>query len=368
MKFIIVIFTMLVVILGANFYIFFRLWHLIPPFPASRILLVFLGILLAVLPFLSMGLGPNFPYWVSSMMYRIGCSWLIMTLYLAALFFFLDLIRIIGVLPLHRIMFHSWVGFGALSLVMAVLMGGANIRYHNKKRVEFTIKTEKRMGAGKPLKVVAIADLHLGYGVGIKEFRKWINIVNQEVPDLVLIAGDAFDNRLDPAVERNFAALFGEFKSKYGVYFVLGNHEYIANISEDIDFLNSAGVTVLKDDVALVGDSFWVAGRDDRSNPERKTVAQLTDSLDKSKPIILIEHQPYHLEEVEAAGVDLYFAGHTHDGQVFPVSWITKAMYELSHGYLQKGSSHFYVTSGIGLWGGKFRIGTQSEYVVINME
>jgi len=265
-------------------------------------------------------------------------------------------------------MYHSWMGFGVLSLFMIALMGGANIKYHIKKRVEFTIKTEKQIDTTDPLKIVAIADLHLGYGVGIKEFRRWVRLINRENPDLVLISGDAFDNRVRPMVERNFAAVFGEIKSKYGIFMALGNHEYISNISEGIEFLNSSGVTVLRDRVALVDGSFYVVGRDDRSNTQRKTVAELVEPLDHTKPIVLLDHQPYHLEDAVRAGVDLYFAGHTHDGQVFPISWITKAMYELSHGYLKKGATHFYVTSGIGLWGGKFRIGTQSEYVVINIK
>jgi predicted MPP superfamily phosphohydrolase len=95
---------------------------------------------------------------------------------------------------------------------------------------------------------------------------------------------------------------------------------------------------------------------------------QLTDPLDKTKPIIVLDHQPYNLEDAEAAGIDLQLSGHTHRGQIWPISCITDAMYEKSHGYLKKGNSHIYVSSGLGLWGGKFRIGTQSEYVVIDLK
>jgi predicted MPP superfamily phosphohydrolase len=83
--------------------------------------------------------------------------------------------------------------------------------------------------------------------------------------------------------------------------------------------------------------------------------------------IILLDHQPYHLEEAEQNGVDLQLSGHTHRGQIFPINLVTDRVYEKSHGYLRKGNSHIYVTSGIGLWGGKFRIGTQSEYLVMEM-
>ena len=364
MKFIIMICTMLVAILGANFYVFFRLWHLIPIYPASRIILVSIAVFLVFSPFISLGLGDRFPVSISSFMYRVGTSWLIIMLYLVIIFFVLDMIRMTGLLSLKQLMFSSWTGFGILSLIVVALMTTGNVHYHNKKRVELTIKTEKNVESDKPLKIVAISDLHLGYGIGTKEFRKWVKLINREEPDIVLIAGDAIDNSLNPLYDRNFVSVFGEIKTKHGIYFAPGNHEYISNIAKSIDFLTRAGVMVLRDSVTLVG-NYYIAGRDDRSNSKRKTITELTASLDKSKPMILIDHQPFHFDEVEANNIDLIIAGHTHNGQIWPISLITKAMYELSYGYLRKGNSHFYVTSGIGIWGGKFRIGSRSEYVVI---
>ena len=366
MRFIIFILTLLVVLLGANFYIFFRLWHLIPTFPAGRTILVCVAVFLVVLPFISLALGNYFPFTVSSVMFRVSMSWLIIMLYLFILFFVLDMMRISGVSSLNQFMFNSWIGFGILSLFMAVLLTVGNVNYHNKKRIEFTIKTDKNID--KPLKIVAIADLHLGYGTGTKEFSKWVKLINNEYPDIVLIAGDAIDNSLKPLYERNFIDLFREIKTKQGIYLAPGNHEYIANITKCVDFLTKAGVTVLQDSVVLVNNTCYIAGRDDKSNTERKTITELIASLDTTLPIILLDHQPYNFDEVEKNNIDLYIAGHTHDGQVFPISWITKALFEVSHGYLKKGNSHFYVTSGIGIWGGKFRIGSRSEYVVINVE
>ena len=94
---------------------------------------------------------------------------------------------------------------------------------------------------------------------------------------------------------------------------------------------------------------------------------ELVAGLDHTKPIIMLDHQPYHLEEAEANGIDIQISGHTHQGQVWPISMITKKLYERDHGFVKKGNANIYVSSGIGLWGGKFRIGTQSEYVVIDV-
>ena len=358
------IITMLVVVAGASFYVFYRLWYMIPPSTISRTILICATVFLVVSPFISLGFGTRLPFPVTSFLYQVGTSWLIIMIYVVIIFVVLDLVRITGLLPLKQYMFNSWTGFCVLFLIVAALMTYGNINYHNKKRVELTVKSEKNIE--KPLKIVVISDLHLGYGIKTKEFSKWVKLINKEEPDIVLIAGDAIDNSLKPLYDRNFTDIFGEIISKHGIFIAPGNHEYISHIDESIDFLIKAGVVVLRDSAILVDNACYILGRDDRSNSNRKSIAELTDTLDKTKPIILIDHQPYHFEEVEENNIDLYIAGHTHAGQTFPITLITKAMYELSYGYLKKGNTHFYVTSGIGIWGGKFRIGSKSEYVVIN--
>ncbi|MDR2413506.1 MAG: metallophosphoesterase, partial [Odoribacteraceae bacterium] len=121
------------------------------------------------------------------------------------------------------------------------------------------------------------------------------------------------------------------------------------------------------DSVAGVDNAFYLVGRDDRQNPRRAALRALTDTLERSRPVIVLDHQPARLDEAVDAGVDLQLSGHTHEGQVWPVSWITHRVFELARGYKQKGNTRFYVSSGIGLWGGKFRVGTRSEYVVIHL-
>jgi predicted MPP superfamily phosphohydrolase len=96
----------------------------------------------------------------------------------------------------------------------------------------------------------------------------------------------------------------------------------------------------------------------------RKPVKDLVSTLHSSLYTVILDHQPYNLDRAEAAGVDFQLSGHTHRGQVWPISWITDAIYECAWGSHQRGNTQYYVSSGIGIWGGKFRIGTQSEYVV----
>lgn len=356
-----IIFIILLIILGKNFYVFFRLWHILP---AGRILLAVAAILLILCFFAGM-LGGNFlPSGVVGFAYRIGTAWFFVALYLLFIFLFIDLLRL--VLPMQKILYENWLTLGVLTVVLTAVFTYGYFNYRNKQRVELALTTNKPINR---LKIVAISDLHLGYNIGTAELDEWIKLINLENPDIVIMAGDVIDNHIERVVKQNFS--FDKIKSRYGVYACIGNHEYIGStskISKSLDFLSDAKVTVLRDTAILINDEFYLVGRDDRINSKRKSLSELTQTLDTTKPIILLDHQPYNLEETAKNGIDLQFSGHTHNGQLPPVSWITKRMYEVSHGYISKGNSHIYVSSGIGIWGGKFRIGTHSEYVVITLK
>jgi predicted MPP superfamily phosphohydrolase len=193
-------------------------------------------------------------------------------------------------------------------------------------------------------------------------------LINEKNPDLVLIAGDLIDFSVIPLTEQNMAEEF--YKIKAPIYACMGNHEYISGEEKAKEFFKKAGIRLLQDEALLLQKyGLLIVGRDDRFNKSRKTLPQLIEGYETdSLYTIVLDHQPYHLEEAEKSGIDLQLSGHTHDGQVWPLNYITSMMYENSHGYSQRRKTHYYVSSGIGIWGGKFRIGTRSEYVVITIE
>ncbi|MDR2911532.1 MAG: metallophosphoesterase [Bacteroidales bacterium] len=356
-----IIFIILLAIFGKNFYVFFRLWHILP---AGRIFLSVVAILLMLCFFVGMLGGGFLPSGIVGFAYRIGTAWFFIALYLLLIFLFLDLLRL--VLPMHKILYGNWLTIVILAFVLTIVFVYGYFNYRNKQRVELNLTINKPIN---PLKIVAISDLHLGYNIGTAELNEWIKFINLEKPDLVLIAGDIIDNHIEGVVKQNFS--FEKVKSRYGVYACLGNHEYIGNsskITQSLNFIQDAKITVLRDTALLINNEFYLIGRDDRTNTKRKSLPELLQTLDTTKPIILLDHQPFNLEETAKNGIDLQFSGHTHSGQLLPVSWITKLMYEISHGYIRKNDSHVYVSSGIGIWGGKFRIGTRSEYTIINLK
>jgi hypothetical protein len=215
-------------------------------------------------------------------------------------------------------------------------------------------------------KIVMASDLHIGYHNQRKELARWVDMMNAENPDFILIAGDIIDGSMRPIVEERMAEEFRRLKAP--VYACLGNHEFYSGVPGAKQFYQDAGIHLLVDDAAVIDSSIVIIGRDDRTNMRRKPIKELMESAPNAQFSIVLDHQPYNLDRAEAAGVDFQLSGHTHRGQVWPISWITDRIYECSWGSHQRGNTQFYVSSGLGIWGGKFRIGTQSEYVVATLK
>lgn len=369
----------ILVYLLANYYVFHRIWVSMPPNTTLRIVLLVLAALTSLGWIVAALFGNSLPVPVTSFLYIIGSSWVFIVLYFIIVFLFQDLILLLNkafhFMPanlLSQFSRENWVGMLFTIGFIAMLMLGGYLRYQSKDRVYLPIHISKKMGdsiSQKSLRIVAVSDLHLGYTIGKGELEQWVSLINNENPDIILIAGDLIDNSLRPVKEQKLAEVLRTLNAPMGVYACLGNHEYIGNADqrENIAFYKEANIHLLKDQTIEVDSLFYIIGRDDKTNIHRKELSELVADLDQSKPMILLDHQPYSLNQAEENGIDLQLSGHTHKGQVWPISMITNWMYELDHGYLQKGNSHIYVSSGLGIWGGKFRIGTKSEFVVIDI-
>ena len=158
-----------------------------------------------------------------------------------------------------------------------------------------------------------------------------------------------------------------QLQAPLGIYMVPGNHEFISGIEKCIPFLEQTPIRLLRDTVITLPNGLQLIGRDDRSNRKRLPLETLMKQTDPTKPTFLLDHQPYHLSETEKAGIDIQFSGHTHHGQIWPITLLTDYLFEQSYGYRQWGKSHIYVSSGLSLWGPPFRIGTNSEFVLFNI-
>lgn len=365
------IITVLLSLLVGLSYTAYRIWQILPLGLWLKVGVLVLWILPLVLLFVAMGRwmssaepSPIVTQW-DRLVYTVGTAWIIVLLYAVMLFLVLDVARLVYA-PLSSYLTGSVYGSVGVLLVLLSVMLYGNARYHDKVRREIEIPLNKELE--RPLKIIAISDLHLGYTIGRGELSGWVDMLNREQADLIVIAGDLVDGDTRPIIQDKLWEELTRLEAPLGVYAALGNHEYIGGEASRQDFLSRTNIRLLRDRATLVAGQVYIVGRDDRTNPHRKPLVELVRDLDKTRPIIVLDHQPYHLEEAEGAGVDLQVSGHTHRGQVFPINLIVDRLYELSHGYKRRGDTHYYVSSGLGIWGGKFRIGTESEYAVITLE
>jgi predicted MPP superfamily phosphohydrolase len=340
-------------------------WHLwcLLPLPAGfRLFIIACCAISFALIFLNFNRTiDHWPMWLARLNYEVGSSSVFILLYMVLIFLALDLGRLLHIVPRHLLYQNVYTSVAVTLTIFFIFLLG-NIRYYHKQRVELSLQTEKALE--KPMKLLMVSDLHLGYHNPRKELRRWVDMFNAEQPDLVLIAGDLIDMSLRPLEEENMAEELRRISAP--VYACLGNHEFYSNKTAAQKFIETSGIHLLKDSSVTIG-SLTIIGRDDRTNMHRRPLNELTEKADMNRYTILLDHQPYHLEEAEQAGIDLQFSGHTHHGQVWPISWITDAIYECAYGEHQRGRTRYYVSSGLGIWGGKFRIGTQSEYVVATL-
>lgn len=341
-------------------YTLWRTWQILPLPHLYRYIIT--GVMLAcIMLFFGNFLLFKIDQWplrLATATYDIGSSSLIMMLYAVLLYLLLDLGRLVHLVP-RSFLFDSWKGTLTVLVVLAGVFVYGNIHYKHKVRQAVEMKTAKAIPGN--MTIVMISDLHLGYPNLVDEFDRWVELINRENPDLILIGGDIIDGHLQPLLDQNVAASFRRLNAP--VVACLGNHEYYSGMEGALKFYHDAGITLLRDSAVTVK-GINIIGRDDRTNSRRKPLAELVRGVDMSRYTILLDHQPYHLEEAEAANIDFQFSGHTHHGQVWPISWITDAVYEDAFGPLRKSGTQYYVSSGIGIWGGQYRIGTRSEYIV----
>ena len=325
-------------------------------------------------------------YWLGVLVYTI------MTVGIA------DGLRLLLKYPLKNLNFPGRallfgnVGTAVVGVVCAVIITTVSIygmiNAGNIQTTKYDISIDKKAGNLDSLNVVLIADLHLGYNIGCRHMEKMVEKINAQNPDLVVVAGDIFDNEYE-ALENpdRLAAILRGIQSKYGVYACYGNHDIQEKIlagftfggkekkesSVKMDkFLEKAGITLLRDEYTLIDNSFYLYGRPDYERPgrgidERKSPQEITADMDLSLPVLVIDHEPRELQELADAGVDADLCGHTHDGQLFPGNLTIKLMWENACGYLKKGDMHSIVTSGVGLFGPNMRVGTKSEICDIMM-
>ena len=314
---------------------------------------------------------------VSEWIYRIGAFWLAFMLYFFLTILLFDFIRLLNYffhfLPEISQTLRFRIGLITIAFVSIVVLAG-HINALNTHVREISLTIHKKIKGNTEMRVLMASDIHLGALIGENREERLVNIIIKQKPDLVLLCGDLVDGDVASAIRKNLGRQIQKIKTPMGVYAIPGNHEYIGGIQKTLPYLESININILRDKTLVLPNGVQLVGRDDRDNRRmgeengRKSLKELMTGLDKTFPVIVMNHQPFNLDEAVTEGADLHLSGHTHHGQLWPFNYITKAVYELSWGYLKKGETNFYVSSGFGSWGPPVRLGNTPEVVVFNLK
>jgi len=353
-----------------NIYVFIRIWQLfiskdyrlrytliyltlITIYPAADLLnngnLAFIGEILGII---SNYLLPFYLY-----------------LFLAILVFdiFLLVNLFVKVLPSEKRKSYSFRKYclSSIIIVAALVVTGGVINFRTIRTTEYSIEVPARSSEIAHLRIAYAADFHIDTDTPVNFVNRFVEKVESVSPDIMLFGGDMVEGHDGERMDRH-EVLLKTINTKYGVYGVLGNHEYYRGQDRG-SFFDKAGIEILYDTIIIIDNSFSLAGRLDSHFRNRKSVEKLLESAMDSLPVILLDHRPTELIEASKTKTDIQLSGHTHDGQMFPINLITRKVYLLSKGYMKIANTNFFVTSGIRQWRFPVRTTGKSEIIVIDI-
>lgn len=367
--------VVLIVFTAVNFYIGIRGWQALPANGAARKIFLPLFIIVATSFFTGRLLERFWVSWLSDFFVWAGSFWLAFMLYFFLLIVFLDGLRLINhFIPFFPELIVSnyakvklTIAITGFLIIMAMIVYG----YFNAWNVrikKLNIEINKSAGNLKTLNMVMVSDVHLGTINNRSKLNQLIRKINGLNPDIIVFAGDLVDEDIASVIRHKLGNILIQLKSKYGMYAVTGNHEFIGGAERSCSYLSEHGVKIIRDTVVMIDNAFYLIGREDKdkknfTGSRRAKLDVLMKQTDRSYPVIVIDHQPSGPEDAARAGADLQLSGHTHAGQMFPFNLIVNKLYKIPYGYKKINNTHFYVSSGAGTWAPPVRIGSRPEIV-----
>lgn len=319
--------------------------------------------------------GKYFPDSLVRTINAVGGYWLAAFVYLVGIVVLMDVFRILGkklnILPAF-LKDRTWLVAAAVVLFVGTVLAVGTYNAVVPRIVSYSVNINKKAGDMEKLKCAMISDVHMGDTIGRERLRTAVEKINSLNPDIAVITGDLIDREIEPVKRANMLEELKGIKTRFGAYVIMGNHEYYSNDVEEINKMyEDSGLVVLRDKYVKINNSFYLVGREDymadKSGSHREKLSNLLEGVDKSLPVIVLDHQPKSLSEARTEGVDLQLSGHTHGGQFFPISLVTGSIFEEDNGYLKDGKFNLIVSCGYGTWGPTVRIGSRSEVLDITI-
>ncbi|MDR3332285.1 MAG: metallophosphoesterase [Synergistaceae bacterium] len=385
----VLIITVLGLYIGVNAYMFIRLWMTLEGAGLIR------GISCAIFLFLALSfplgrtLHGHLPAQIPSAFGFIGALYLSPMIYGFILTVSADILRLLNCVVKITPNPPPFTVSGRTSVVATVAALSVLITFAGALNAKFPIIVRHEadwsgssgaLETQRQIRIAVVSDIHLGGMVGTKHLGKIVGLTNSASPDIILLAGDVLDDEKllnDPKMRSEAASLLSSLSSRLGSWAVPGNHDYYVGIERFMDFMGETNVKVLRDEFSTPGGEAILLGRDDRSaSVDGKQRAGIEEILLKASsggvntrelPLIVMDHQPFGLDESQNAGAALQVSGHTHRGQIFPFNYLVSLMYEKHYGLYKKGDTNYYISSGAGTWGPPIRTTGRPEIAIITL-
>jgi uncharacterized protein len=263
-------------------------------------------------------------------------------------------------------------------LFSAIMLVNGTLINNNPVISMYSITIPKKSSSLNSLKVISISDLHLKEMTSTNFLKKLAKTIRLSNPDIIVLPGDILETYriLDNEKLKGFIEILKDIKPEYGMYAVKGNHDYPGDVEARTDFYSRLGITMMVDTLIESNNKFCLIGLDYRGNNEKRPIDSLLKFKTEDLPILLLDHAPYCLEEAYRNKIDVQFSGHTHFGQIWPLNYVTGAVYDIDWGYKKIDSTHIFVSCGVqdALLPGRqdfsvpVRIGSVSEVMEINID
>jgi hypothetical protein len=305
----------------------------------------------------------------------LGSLWFALLVYVILFILLFEIIRLTN--KLYKFLPEKkspmYLRLKLVALCFTIFVSGLVVGYGliNAKNIhvnKIELSLPKKQSSLTSLNIAFFSDSHLSTINDGRFTSEIVDKVNQLKPDIILLGGDIVDDNSKHLLRYKIDKKLKELYAPLGIYTCNGNHEWIVGEADAASFFRKSGINVLVDTVFVIDGIIQIVSREDRTiarytEKNRKPLNKLMIKADRNLPTILLDHQPFNLEEAVNNNIDLQLSGHTHNGQFFPGNIITKLVYELSYGYLKKGNTHYYVSSGVGTWGPPVKIISPAEIV-----
>lgn len=340
--------------LGIHYYLYWRIAHGLNLNNSARLSLR-LFLLLAAWTFLFGEFLSRFYH--CYFLKHIGSIWFGIVVLAFTIFVFKDILEIIW--PEKS----RWLTSGALFLtiiaVIIALIGG--LKFPRIKDINIPVKDLPR-GLNN-FSIIQLSDLHLSNSTAKNWLKLLVEKVNATNPDLIVITGDLTD--IDLRQYPYYLKILRDLKARYGVYAVSGNHEFYLGIEKFEKIAREGNFTLLRNTYTTIAEKIILAGVDDTMainfSEAPPDLNRIFADNKKQLPILLLAHQPSVFGQIAQQRTVIQLSGHTHAGQIPPMTWLIHLYTRFTYGLYRTGDSYLYVTSGAGTWGPPMRLFAPSE-------